>query len=146
MRDRIEKIIQTEGINPSLFADIIGISRSSMNHILNGRNNPSLEVVNKILAKFDQINTDWLLFGTEPMYKSGKYSLQPSLFDKVEVEPKQTTEKTEYRKETELKTPEKRDNPPIIEQITQKMTPVKKIVKIMIFYSDNTYDSFSPEL
>ena len=49
------------------FAEKIGISPSSLSHILSGRNNPSLEVVMKIHKACDYISLDWLLYGEGQM-------------------------------------------------------------------------------
>ncbi len=69
MRERIQKLIEAEGLTSSKFADMIGIQRSSVSHFLNGRNNPSLEVILKILTAFSKLNSDWLLFGKGSMFK-----------------------------------------------------------------------------
>ena len=45
MKERIQQIMQREGLSPSRFAEEIGIQRSAMSHIISGRNNPSLDVV-----------------------------------------------------------------------------------------------------
>ncbi|MEI6348451.1 MAG: helix-turn-helix transcriptional regulator [Bacteroidota bacterium] len=68
MVNRILKILKEENLTASQFADIVEVQRSSMSHILSGRNNPSLDFVNKILKTFPKINTDWLMFGTGNMY------------------------------------------------------------------------------
>ncbi|MDR1371192.1 MAG: helix-turn-helix domain-containing protein [Dysgonamonadaceae bacterium] len=151
MVERIKKIIEKEDSNPSLFADRIGISRGTMNHILNGRNNPSLDVVTKILEGLSHINTEWLMFGNGPMYKGDKVIIQPTLplFDEIPVKPHNYPEKIEYRKEIELKTPEKPiNNPEIEENILPKNTSRtidKTIDKIIIYYSDNTFENFIRE-
>ncbi len=145
MKERIKTIIQTEGLTPSSFADVIHVSRASVNHILNGRNNPSLEVFSKILATFDNINSDWLLNGKEPMYKKVKGVFQNDLFDKVIIEEDKEPEKREYPKENELKTPNNNFNNAIINNLELKKETSKKISKIMILYSDKTYDILSPE-
>ena len=63
MIERITKIREREGMTPSKFAEAIGIQRSAMSHILNGRNNVSLDVLIKILERFTYVDSDWLLFG-----------------------------------------------------------------------------------
>ncbi len=68
MVTRILQILKEENLTASQFADIIDVQRSSMSHILSGRNNPSLDFVHKILKAFPNINTDWLMFGTGTMY------------------------------------------------------------------------------
>ncbi len=60
---RIRKIISDNNLSNSSFADRIGIARSSISHILSGRNNPSLDIIIKILHSFDEINADFLLTG-----------------------------------------------------------------------------------
>ena len=61
--ERIKKIISDSGLSNSSFADKIGVPRSSISHILSGRNNPSLDLIIKILRNFDDINADFLLKG-----------------------------------------------------------------------------------
>ena len=60
---RIRKIISDNNLSNSSFADRIGVARSSISHILSGRNNPSLDIIIKILHSFDEINADFLLKG-----------------------------------------------------------------------------------
>jgi len=47
--EKIVKLLERENLTAKQCADIIGITRSSMSHIINGRNNPSLDVMRKIL-------------------------------------------------------------------------------------------------
>jgi len=70
MLDRILKIMDYNKFTPSEFADVLEIDRSRLSHILNGRNKPSLEIVMKILEKFPEISSDWLLFGSGNMLKN----------------------------------------------------------------------------
>jgi len=68
MTERISLILKSKNLSASQFADEIGIQRSSMSHVLSERNKPSLEFIQKILKRFPEINSDWLLFGTGQMY------------------------------------------------------------------------------
>jgi DNA-binding XRE family transcriptional regulator len=147
MKGRIEKIIKDSSMNPSEFAKHIGVSAPSISHILTGRNQPSLVIVTKILDKFTTINMDWLLFGRGQMYKTADNTTndihtsatkQPSLFDQKQPEIKNIV----YH---EVKPPANESKPPVIEQLPQQIQAQKKITKIMIFYSDNTFDSLSPD-
>ncbi len=79
MLDRILKIMDYNKFTPSEFADVLEIDRSRLSHILNGRNNPSLEIVMKILEKFPEINSDWLLFGSGNMLKNVENSNKNSI-------------------------------------------------------------------
>lgn len=70
MKDRIQKIIDSDKLTASKFAEMIGVQKSSVSHIISGRNKPSLDFVQKVLSAFPAINSDWLLFGAGNMYKA----------------------------------------------------------------------------
>jgi transcriptional regulator with XRE-family HTH domain len=67
MVDRIRVLLQERQFTPTQFADAIGVARPIVSHILSGRNKPSLEVVQKVLAAFPDLSMGWLLNGTGPM-------------------------------------------------------------------------------
>lgn len=67
MKDRILQIMEREGVSNAEFAEKIGISTSSLSHIFNGRNKPSLEVVMRIHKAYPEINLYWLLYGEGEM-------------------------------------------------------------------------------
>ena len=60
---RLQKILDHHDISASNFADKINVGRSSISHILSGRNKPSLDFVTKITSAFPEIDLDWLLNG-----------------------------------------------------------------------------------
>jgi transcriptional regulator with XRE-family HTH domain len=70
MKQRLHTLLATEKLTSSKFADLLGVNRSSISHLLSGRNNPSLEFLQKILVKFPHINPDWLLLGQGEMYRN----------------------------------------------------------------------------
>ena len=70
MIERFQKIMEYAGVSPKRFSEILGIERSNVSHIMSGRNNPSLTVVQKILKNFPDISSDWLLFGEGNMLKA----------------------------------------------------------------------------
>ncbi len=61
--ERLEKVIQFHSMTASQFADRIGVQRSSISHLLTGRNKPSLEFVMKLVAEFPEVNLYWILYG-----------------------------------------------------------------------------------
>lgn len=67
MVERIRLLLETRQLTPTQFADTIGIARPIVSHILSGRNKPSLEVVQRILASLPDLSMSWLLNGTGPM-------------------------------------------------------------------------------
>ena len=71
MLDRIKYIMTTYNLNASQLAENIGIQRSTLSHILSGRNKPSLDVVQRLLKSFPEIQAAWLLNGDgDSGYKS----------------------------------------------------------------------------
>lgn len=147
MKDRILKVMEHEGLTPSKFAESIGIQRSAMSHIISGRNNPSLDVLIKILERFTYVDSDWLLFGKGEMMRDNAIT-EPNLFTNLsknpEIRPEVQTS-FENRKEIGVETPVSIIKQPVIEQIVYQDKPSKNVSKIMIFYSDNTFDTFIPE-
>lgn len=67
MKERILLLIKAKNYTAAQFADEIGVQKSGVSHILSGRNNPSLDFVQKILTRFPEISNEWLLFGKGPM-------------------------------------------------------------------------------
>ncbi|MEL5993492.1 helix-turn-helix domain-containing protein [Hymenobacter segetis] len=67
MVERIRTLLESRQLTPTQFADVIGVARPIVSHILSGRNKPSLEVVQRILAAMPDLAMPWLLNGTGPM-------------------------------------------------------------------------------
>ena len=112
MKDRITQIMQKEEMTAAQFAEKIGLSPSSLSHILNGRNNPSLVVVMKIHMACSYVNLPWLIYG------EGEKEGQPeahqsessgvsgiSLFDESALFAPEGTDERENRKEMASKSP-----------------------------------------
>ncbi len=70
MKDRVQTLIKALNFTAAQFADEIGVQKSGISHILSGRNNPSLDFVQKILARFPEINLEWLIMGKGAMMKN----------------------------------------------------------------------------
>ena len=97
--DRIKKIIKDNEFNSSTFASKIGVQRSSISHIISGRNKPSLDLVIKIINSFPYLSSDWLLFGntipnnksfgefsSDALYSTNDLSTKPDLVKSPNVE------------------------------------------------------------
>jgi plasmid maintenance system antidote protein VapI len=112
MENRVLKVIDNSGLTAAEFALKVGIQSAQISHIKSGRNKVSLEIVQRILANFDEINPDWLILGKGEMYRNSTKTFenqenkqenrpfQPemaSLFDNP------TYNSTENAKEIELK-------------------------------------------
>lgn len=155
MNERIRKFMETQGLSPSELADNIGVQRSNVSHVLNGRNNPSFPFIEKLLKKYPKLNAKWLLMGEGEMME-GKPVLPASLFDnppavvdkeadqkavesiKEEVIPVYSAPKTVPAKET-LKNESER-----VPEQTLSHQNEKPIEKIIVFYTDQTFRVYQP--
>jgi len=70
MVNRVKKLLEIEQLSPSQFADEINLQRSSLSHVLSGRNKPSLDFVMKIKERFSEVSLDWLIFGEGNIFLS----------------------------------------------------------------------------
>lgn len=172
MVDRIQILLQKKKLTPSHFADEIGVQRSAMSHILSGRNKPSLDFIQKILRRFPDINSEWLLSGKGEMM-TGALDLFSQVEQKSAINQPQNSElftenntvnpeATDLSKQFEtvsrklsrqvarIKEPEKESiqhtSPETQPAITERKRTamVKKIERIVIFYSDKSFDEYTP--
>jgi transcriptional regulator with XRE-family HTH domain len=154
---KIELLIQAKKLSASQFADTLGIPRSSISHILSGRNKPSLDVVQKILIAFPEIPAEELLDDkrdlsitvSAPKVFSTPTSATPSLFDApipvssespTSILPEQTIVQSNLRRPRE--TNAKTQNPVVAPISTAHLA--KKIERVIIFYTDGTFTESKP--
>ena len=113
--ERIGKIIEENNLSASSFAKMIGVQRSSISHILSGRNNPSLDLLLKIHNAFNYISLEWLILGYNSMEK--------------------TLEETQNVDKSELIIDEK-------ELSNNKQSLLREIV---YYYNDGSFERFFPK-
>ena len=143
MKERIIKIMECERMGQAQFASAIGIQRAAMSHIISGRNNPSLDVMTKILQRYPQINPDWLLLGKGEMLRDNTPAMEPA--DNIAKNPPQIQVVPEGHQELPFQESRKElDNSEKTWAVSVEKSS-KTVSKIMVFYSDNTYDTFVPE-
>lgn len=122
------------------FAQAIGVQRAAMSHIISGRNNPSLDVIMKILSCFPAINPDWLLLGKGNIFREN--AKQPdTLF------PSYSTSKIEVLSDNEVQPSNMKQTNEMVDEKNESnsLYTTRNVSKIMVFYSDNTYEMFVPE-
>lgn len=143
MKDRIVKIMERERMGQAQFASAIGIQRAAMSHIISGRNNPSLDVMLKILHRYPQLNPDWLLFGKGEMLRSSDSSVEQAE-DQAKTPPQLHLMADDHVEVSQAALNTERE--PLEKQMAISVEKTSKTVsRIMVFYSDNTYDTFVPE-
>jgi len=60
---RLKQVMEHYQLSAASFADEIGVQRSSISHLLSGRNKPSLDFVLKVLERYEEVELYWLLNG-----------------------------------------------------------------------------------
>ncbi len=173
MINRINLILRAKNITAKQFAEEIGIQPSGMSHILSGRNNPSLEFVNKVIRRYPEIDANWLLLGKGEMYASDAMEspaiLAPTLFappapspapvyshvpepDPI-TEQEPSHEPNEEEHEEIHETVNLQELQDIVnterEQEKKEAAPIttdeRRLVKILFFYDDRTFEEYRPE-
>ncbi len=151
LNKKIEQIIIDKGLSPSYFADTIGIQRSSISHILSGRNKPSLDIIQRILKVFPDIDRDWLLFDSDiPEQNNTQINRQQPVNQANNrqnlFEP--TPRESPKNFQTEPNAVKPPVNMPLKRKIERPTVPTisseKQIERIMIFYTDGTFEEKRP--
>jgi len=143
MKDRIQEFLKVENKSSAQLAEEIGVQPSGISHILSGRNNPSLDFVLKMLEKYRYLSTDWLLFGKGEMYKD--YQSQTLFSEHVAVR-NETSSRVENLSLS--------DNPVDLQDIKNRKktssdlhlrpSEMNKVVKIVWFYENNSFEEYYP--
>ncbi|MBU2020407.1 MAG: helix-turn-helix domain-containing protein [Bacteroidetes bacterium] len=116
--NRIALIIHTHQLTNSTFADKLGIQRSSISHVISGRNKPSLDFLEKIVKEFPRVDAHWLLSG-----ESRSKDLQAS------------ESKVETNSELSLSSETKE---------VAVLKANKKTIRIVHYFDDNTFVEYLP--
>lgn len=122
---RMYKIMEHYNLSAATFSDEINVQRSSISHLLSGRNKPSLEFVLKIVDHYEEVTLDWLLYGRNSFPTSQKNNAK-------DQEEKIISSPTQNRKDTAL----------LIDKSQKKTTP-SEIERIVVFYQNGTFKEYS---
>ena len=126
--ERLKIIMTTNRLNAGTFADKIGIQRSNMSHVLTGRNKPSLDFIEKVLIAFPRVNAHWLIFGDLSSQNEPNSILSPvPSFKRLEANKNEASVANEMID-------------PLLN--SKKGVTNKKIVKVITFYDDFTFDEY----
>jgi transcriptional regulator with XRE-family HTH domain len=141
MKERILKILNNEGLSATKFADIIGVQRSSISHIISGRNKPSYDFISKTLEKFPGVNAEWLINGKGNMYKEDLRESTPELFTVKDLKKEEKNIRIEDKNE-------RKDDKETAENtgkfnVKDMVTKVNKIERVIILLSDGKFREYT---
>ncbi len=141
--NRLIQLLEHYEQTASSFSDTIGVQRSSLSHLLSGRNKPSLDLIMKIHERFPEVNLYWLLKGENP------FLYNDEIKNNIEKIQEEITEIPESHK-TELNS-QNQSIPEIEERKTKENTsPIptfdstNSIEQIVVFYKNGTFKNFNP--
>ena len=143
---RLEIILEYYGINASAFADKIGVQRSSLSHLLSGRNKPSLDFILKILDVYPEIDLYWILNGKGSFPKSNSRPTELEPITNINPIPAASKPKTAVNEDlfSETISEEIKTTPTANKVENQNILFDDNIEKIVFFYKDGTFKTFNP--
>lgn len=169
---RLKQYMDYRRIAISQFADTCSIPRPTISQILNGRNKKiSDELIGKIHSAYPDLSVLWLMFGEGDMVTpqnikiSEPQNAHEFSFDDIQsseheiFSPQQylfeeDTKKDSEKIGTEFASPDtmnaqdqgapQQNTNAIVSTLIEKNDSAKKITSIVVFYADNTFQTFNP--
>ncbi len=131
LRDKIEALILGLELSSTRFADVIGVKRPIISHILTERNKPSLDIIQKIVERFPELEYNWI---------GDDQDLDPGVIQIIK-ENNDFSASSRDSNGSYLGT----GDPEISNSQAEPKTE-RTLTKVMFFYSDDTFKVFSPEV
>lgn len=140
---RLETIFDYYGLTASLFADKINVQRSSISHLLSGRNKPSLDFTLKVIESFPEVELLWLLNGKGSFPKGENGSEEKTTISSNE---KAVQDNNLFSQEITASTTnvEISTTIPNIQTEEKLVHSDSKIERIVVFYTDGTFKNYNP--
>lgn len=126
--NRIKQLMRESELSAATFADIIGVQRSSISHILSGRNKPSLDFILKLLHAYPSVSSEWLLKGI-----ASKSTPTPRIILDEKVP-------TSLEPEIKAASPESKSKPQA--HISHKETSSNDVERVIVCYKDGTSNTY----
>ena len=142
INDKIKQVLTIKNLSPSHLADDIGIQRSSISHILSGRNRPSLDIIQRIVRRFPEFTYDWFLEEDIQMSTSRSAESVPSVNIEPAVSPliSVNSAMTISNPAAAITT----DQPIVPISMASDSDTGKTVNRILLFYTDGTFREYIP--
>ncbi|WP_338410466.1 helix-turn-helix transcriptional regulator [uncultured Flavobacterium sp.] len=134
---RLEIILEYYGLTASSFADKIGVQRSSISHLLSGRNKPSLDFILKLKEKYSEVEFEWILNGIGSFPKENSTSTPSIALD-------QTKSKIEIPVDLFSNDLEDKNTTAEVQKIhsSKNFGTETEIERIVIFFKNGTFKNY----
>lgn len=146
---RLQILLDYYGLSASAFADKIDVQRSSISHLLSGRNKPSLDFILKVIEVFPDVDLYWIINGKGnfPKSENNKEKIKEAPIQENSKSEEKNTSHSESDLFTSIDTPE---NNRLIENNFQNISNIQNlnttedgIDYIVIFYKDGTFKKYA---
>lgn len=165
---RLKRFIDTHQIPVTQFADNCRIPRPTLSQLLNGRNKKvSDEVISKIHDAYPRLSVLWLMFGEGSMETPANIEISepqnaPSSSVSESQPPLPLTNAPQFDFETDFPGELSEKSAPASSRPEGKFSPSprpaentatitfgekggKRVISIVVYYDDNSYESFVPD-
>lgn len=153
MREKLLRLMKSEGLTSSRLAEILGTGASNISHIISGRSKPGYDLLRKILLCFPRINPDWLLLDAEQMYRT-EDSINPGTQEEThqlsdhDANPSTDTNNLQSSTNDQMlpfanATSEQTVLTSSQSSASSKSSP--EIRRVIVIYEDKTFESFTPK-
>ena len=148
MKNRILQLLTKENISATKLAELLGVQRSNISHIISGRNKPGFDFIERLLLKFPDLSADWLILGKGEMYKNN--NSVDNVQKQTELPSTAYKQKDIFEKEIDKRTQNELPSTNISRKSNEQNNEVtnvnnKEIEKIVIFYKNKTFSIFYPD-
>ncbi|KIX22815.1 DNA-binding protein [Flavobacterium sp. 316] len=147
---RLELLLEYYNLSASAFADKIDVQRSSISHLLSGRNKPSLDFILKVIEVFPDVDLYWILNGKGTFPKSEKNNEEEEKISPIlqnENFQNDTSLKNNVDLFSEIETVEKKTINEKSSEIFSNMQNFEAannlIEYIVVFYKDGTFKKYN---
>lgn len=142
MKEKLEHLLREKQLTATSLARLLEIQPSGISHIMSGRNKPSFDFVVKILRAFPTINPDWLLLGSDQMYRDGVTSPIASS-DNDALEDASLFDAAKNIEMSEGENLSENELPSDFHQVQISSTPSRRIERVIVLYADRSFESYS---
>ncbi len=161
---RIKQIMNESGMTTTEFSNKLGVQRSGLSHVFNGRNRPGLDLVLRIVKVFPQVSYEWLLEGKETKRENvtsgsdhdktedaaqfdvttvteNNNNTRSELSEAASKESEDVNNVSKEEEQAEYRTLSHEDKG-VVNKSVEKKHSSKKAIRIIVLYSDGSFESF----
>ena len=125
---RLIELMDHYELSASSLADKLNVQRSSISHLLSGRNNPSLDFVSKVIDNYSDVSFKWLVKGIGSLetlsHDVDDEHVSPTLFDQSSI--------SSVNKDVPISTP-------------TRSYSKKTLIKTLLLYSDGSFEVYDDD-